>query len=385
MPDNDRHYSIILKPVGSACNLRCAYCYYRDKSHNGSAVMAENVLERYVRETLALHGANAVVEFAWHGGEPTLAGLDFYSKAVTLQKRYGNGRKILNTLQTNGTLLTPEWCAFFADNDFQIGLSLDGTHALHDTYRKDHAGNGTFESVMTGLDLLRKYHVRYNTLTTVNAVNAHHATEIYAFLRTVSDYMQFLPVVEHLSERHTIAQPHGRYTEKKPDPTQLADFSVSPMDYGIFLCQIFDAWRKQDVGKKFVQIFEATLGNLMHRPAGLCVHEAVCGHCAALECNGDLYRCDRYVFEAYKMGNITCDTLDDMMQHNRAFGEYKLDSLPSQCLHCDVADLCFGGCPKDRFIPVYSSNGIGYQNYLCQGYRTFFRYFKQKIRSVIPY
>lgn len=384
--DDFRHYAIEVKPIGAACNLRCEYCYYLGKGSGDAAapaLMSDDVLESYVRQVIEIHGRYAEIEFAWHGGEPTLCGVPFFERAMALQRKYGEGRKILNTLQTNGTLLTDEWCQFFRDYHFRIGLSIDGPEHLHNIYRKDAHGEGTFSRTMHGLELLRKHGVEFNTLTTVNAANANHAKEVYAFLREFSDFMQFLPVVESLPQNGNgnVALPPGIYSQQ---PHRLAPFSVPAEAYGKFLCTILDEWgRHQDVGRKFVQVFEATLGNMTRRPAGLCVHEAVCGHCGVIEKNGDLYRCDRYVFPEYRIGNILQAQLHDMMQTNRRFGEYKLDSLPSVCLHCDVADLCFGGCPKDRLDERMTLNGPERRNYLCPGYRLFFRYFKQRIPKLI--
>lgn len=384
MQNNNRHFSIIVKPVGAACNLNCTYCYYRSKNSSRKiAVMADDVLEQYVRSIITIHGSKAVIEFAWHGGEPTLAGLNFFAKAVSLQHKYGKGRHILNTFQTNGTLLNDEWCRFFAENHFRIGISIDGPEQLHNAYRVSFGGQGSFNKVMNGIDLLKKHGVSYNTLTTVNVINVQYASEVYQFLRSISDYMQFLPVVEQLYPNKAIALPPGIYSPTNNHAQHKADFNVPPADYGHFLCSIFDEWVKKDIGEKFVQIFEAAIGNLLHRPAGLCVHEAVCGHCAAIEHNGDIYRCDRYVFDEYKMGNIMQSPLDEIMESNRNFGEYKLNSLSSRCLHCDVAELCFGGCPKDRFVFDSSDNYAESQNYLCESYRIFFRYLKKMIQSTL--
>lgn len=386
--DDLRHYAIEVKPIGAACNLRCEYCYYLGKGNGDVAVpalMSQEVLESYIRQVIAIHGRQAEIEFAWHGGEPTLCGIPFFEQAMQLQQKYGQGRRILNTLQTNGTLLTDDWCRFFREHHFRIGISIDGPEHLHNTYRKDAHGEGTFARTMHGLELLQKHGVEYNTLTTVNAVNASHAVEVYRFLREVSDYMQFLPVVESLpaDEECTsnVALPPGLYSHKQG---RVAPFSVEPLAYGKFLCTVLDEWGRKDVGRKFVQLFEATLGNMTRRPSGLCVHEAVCGHCGVVEKNGDLYRCDRYVFPEYRIGNILSNDLGEMMQTNRRFGEYKLDSLPRACLHCDVANLCFGGCPKDRLNECLLLDGsVERSNYLCPGYRLFFRYFKQRIPKLV--
>lgn len=392
--DNHRHYAIEVKPIGAACNLRCEYCYYLGKGSGNPAapaLMSDAVLERYIQQVIAIHGQLAEIEFAWHGGEPTMCGIPFFEKATQLQRKYGAGRRILNTLQTNGTLLNDEWCSFFHDNHFRIGISIDGPEYLHNIYRKDAHGEGTFTRTMHGLELLQKHDVEFNTLTTVNAANATHAAEVYDFLRQFTDFMQFLPVVESLPTtkvKGNVAMPPGLYSGQpsfnyhQSTVNSLAPFSVSAEAYGRFLCNILDQWMAQDIGRKFVQVIEAAIGNHTRRPAGLCVHEAVCGHCGVIEKNGDLFRCDRYVFPEYRIGNIMDTSLHDMMQTNRHFGEYKIDSLPSACLHCDVADLCFGGCPKDRLLERLTFNGVERRNYLCQGYRMFFQYFRQKYPKI---
>lgn len=378
MPESNRHYAIIIKPIGSACNLRCNYCYYLGKRVGQErSIMSYEVLESYIRQVVEIHGECAEIEFAWHGGEPTLAGIPFYQQALLLQKRYAKGRRVLNTLQTNGTLLTDEWCKFFADNDFRIGISIDGPEQLHNAFRKGVSDEDTFMQVMRGVELLRKYGVSYNTLTTVNAINAEHGKEVYGFLRSISNYMQFLPVVESVGEESGIGLPPGIYSPNIEKPRQMAQFNVTAEGYGKFLCDVLDEWRVNDIGRKFVQIFESAIGNITHRPAGLCVHEAVCGHCAVVEHNGCVYRCDRFVFDEYKVGNILNTDLNTMMESNRAFGEYKLESLPSKCLHCDVVDICFGGCPKDRVLETMTLYGVERHNYLCAGYKMFFRRMKE--------
>lgn len=353
--------------------------------------MSDEVLERYIQQVVAIHGRQAEIEFAWHGGEPTLCGIPFFERAMDLQQKYGANRRILNTLQTNGTLLTDDWCRFFRDHNFRIGLSIDGPEPLHNIYRKDAHGEGTFWKTMHGMELLQKHGVEFNTLTTVNAANVAHAAQVYDFLRQFSNFMQFLPVVESLSENQTgnVGLPPGLYTTERSG--QLAPFSVPAEAYGKFLCTILDQWMKKDVGRKFVQVIEAAIGNLTRRPAGLCVHEAVCGHCGVIEKNGDLYRCDRYVFPEYRVGNILDAPLHEMMQTNRRFGEFKLESLPSQCLHCDVADLCFGGCPKDRLLerltaavtPSGPVPQVERRNYLCPGYKMFFQYVRHKFPEIV--
>ena len=384
MQNDYRHYSIIVKPVGALCNLKCSYCYYLCKGAGKyQRIISDHTLEEYIKQTIAIHGVKAEIEFAWHGGEPTLAGIPFFQKAIDLQRKYSSGRKILNTLQTNGTLINEEWCRFFTDNNFRIGISIDGPERLHNIYRKDAAGNGTFSKVMDAVGMLKKHNVQFNTLTTVNDVNEKCGSEVYAFLRQFSDYMQFLPVVESRDDSEHIALPPGIDSPENHKRYTIAPFNVSAEGYGQFMCNVLECWMKEDIGKKFVQTIEAGIGNLLKRPAGLCVHESVCGHCAVVEQNGDVYRCDRFVFDQYRIGNITTDHLRDMMESNRAFGEYKLESLPPKCLHCDVVEMCFGGCPKDRLNAMMTLYGVERHNYLCKGYKMFFRALKNEYETNI--
>lgn len=378
-----RTYAIIAKPIGAACNLRCHYCYYLEKQDmmvQKPHLMSDLVLKTYIQQNLAMHGQNAIVEFAWHGGEPTMVPRDFYKRALAYQRQYGVGRKIRNTLQTNATLLTDSWCEFFATHNFLLGVSIDGNADLHDRYRQDHHG-GTFSQTINGIKLLQKHGVPYNTLTTVNAVNSKFPQDVYLFLRELTDYMQFLPVVECLpapyeaASGQRFAMPAGIHSATLKHP--LTDFSVTANDYGSFLCTVFDLWKQHDMGKKYVQIFESTLANLNNQPAGVCVHEALCGHAGVLEVNGDLYSCDRYAFEAYRLGNILHTPLAELMESNRQFGMHKIMGLPDECLTCDHIRLCFGGCPKDRFL--LSKDGQNGKNYLCAGYYKFFEYVKNKI------
>lgn len=276
MPQQDsRTYAIMAKPIGAACNLRCRYCYYLEKQDlmaQNDKLMTDLVLEAYIRQNLAIHGQNAIVEFAWHGGEPTLVPLDFYKRALAYQRQYGVGRKIRNTLQTNATLLTDSWCEFFAAHNFLIGVSIDGNAGLHDRYRQDRH-SGTFDQTVNGLKLLQKHGVSYNTLTTVNAVNSKFPQDVYLFLRELTDYMQFLPVVECLPASYEavsgqrFAMPAGIHSPTMKHP--LTDFSVTAIDYGSFLCTVFDLWKEYDIGKKHIQIIESTLANLNNLPAGI--------------------------------------------------------------------------------------------------------------------
>ena len=371
MTDDFRTYAMLIKPVSGACNLRCEYCYYAGKEkvlHAGTGRMSDRVLEACIRQCIAMHGRRAEIEFAWHGGEPTLAGPDFYERAVRLQKRYAQGRKIINTLQTNATLLTDEFCRFFKEYRFRIGVSIDGPEELHNTWRRTAAGAGSFADTLRGMELLKKHGVSFNTLTTVNRANQDKAKEVYTFLRKWTDWMQFLPVVESLPAEYEkeggqlFAEPPGIHGIRIKHP--LMPFSVTPEGYGAFLCTVFDEWKRQDENRKHVQIIDVTAGNLRGIPSGLCVHHPLCGHSGCVEVNGDVYACDRYAFPRYRLGNIMETDLGVLMERNRDFGMHKTYGLPEECLDCPYIRLCFGGCPKDRLW--------GNRNYLCEGYRAFF-------------
>jgi uncharacterized protein len=379
-----RTFAVMAKVVGGRCNLACAYCYYVEKPkllRQALPVMPDDVLEAYVRRNLEINGLDATVEFAWHGGEPTLAGLDFFRKAMALERRYGAGRKIVNTIQTNATLLDEDWCAFFAQNGFLVGVSVDGPKEFHDAYRRDAAG-GTFDRTMAGIALLRKRRVPFNTLTTVNASNMGYGRDVYGFLREYTDFMQFLPVVEsegtafEAEDGQRFATPPGIRSANLLHPA--VPFSVTAAGYGAFLCDVFDCWKRRDVGKKFVQIFEVTIGAMQGTRGGLCVHDALCGHAASVEVNGDVYSCERYAYPNYRLGNILETPLAELMEGNRAFGMHKTYGLPKECFECPYIRLCFGGCPKDRILRT--KDGQRGRNYLCDGYKQFFQYFTNGIQ-----
>lgn len=399
---NNRTYAMLAKPVSGACNLRCGYCYYAGKERLldiRTAVMSFDVLEAFIRQNLAMHGWDAVVEFAWHGGEPTLAGVGFFREAVRLQEKYGQGRKILNTLQTNGTLLDDEFCAFFRENHFLLGVSVDGPPDCHNAYRRDADGAGSFDRTMRGIELLKKHGVPFNTLTAVNDVNVQKPVEVYRFLRELTDYIQFLPVVERLlvpyeseegqplaslreavsprsdtadranaakpmasSESARLAAPPGIHFAGTDN--LIAPFSVPPGAWGDFLCAVLDEWNKRDGERKHVQLIDVALGNLRGVPSSLCVHNPLCGHSGCVEANGDVYACDRYAFPTYCLGNIMNMDMGALMERNRHFGMHKAYGLPEACFDCPYLKLCFGGCPKDRIFDG--------KNYLCEGYKLFF-------------
>ena len=361
---------VLAKPTGAACNLACAYCFFLDKEllyPDSRFRMSDEVLSQYIRQLIEAHQSDQVT-VAWQGGEPTLMGLDFYRRAIELQKQYARpGMVFENTMQTNGTLLDDEWCQFFKENDFLIGISIDGPRPLHDTYRLDKGGGPTFERVMRGLRLLQKHGVEHNVLVAVNRTNADYPSEVYRFLRDEArtTWIQFIPVVERIDEEgHTIYQRGSRVSERSVRPEQL----------GRFLIQIFDEWVRHDVGRIFVQTFEAAARNWLRMPSsGMCVFEATCGLGLALEHNGDLYSCDHFVEPDYLLGNILDTPMIDLVtsDQQRRFGLDKRDTLPRYCRECSVRFACHGECPKNRFYDT--PDGEAGLNYLCPGWKAFFQ------------
>lgn len=351
-----RRFYVMAKPAGPRCNLACRYCYYIDKhrmyAEGDDMCMSDEMLELFVRRYIEAQNTPEVL-FTWHGGEPLLRPLTFYRRALDLQRRYANGRHIDNCLQTNGTLLTDEWCSFFHDNGFLVGLSIDGPRRFHNRMRC-----GSYDDVMRGMELLEKHGVEWNAMATVNGLNADSPLEFYRFFKSIGcRYIQFTPVVER--------------DVRNGKPT---DWSVTPERWGAFLCTIFDDWVRHDVGETFVQIFDATLANWCGEAPGLCSMAPACGHSVAMECNGDVYSCDHFVFPEYKLGNIRTRTFTEMMSDSRQinFGRAKSDALPRQCRECRWRFACHGECPKNRFLTdMYGQPGL---NYLCEGYRSYFRH-----------
>ena len=373
------------KPVGPICNLDCKYCFYLEKESlypgKSNWRMPDDVLDRYVRQYIESQETPEVT-FAWQGGEPTLMGVDFFRRAVELQQKYANGRKISNTFQTNGTLLDDEWGAFLKEYNFLIGLSIDGPRHFHDKYRVDKQGNPTFDAVMRGIGFLKKHAVEFNTLCVVNRFNSKAPLEVYDFLKTAgSGYIQFIPLVERVGTEQMFAEPPLLPILNQPVGSASADaasavtgWSVEPEQYGKFLCEIFDYWVRHDVGRVFVQIFDVQLGIWMGMPSSLCVFMETCGNALAMEHNGDLYSCDHYVYPRYKLGNVMADDMAVMSasEQQRKFGADKRDTLPEYCQKCDVRFACNGECPKHRFINT--PDGQPGLNYLCAGYKRFFRH-----------
>jgi uncharacterized protein len=377
-------FHIMAKPYGPICNLDCTYCYYleKEKLYAGSGRdfrMRGDVLESYVRQYIHTYPLDTV-QFAWQGGEPTLLGIPFFERVVDLQKKYANGKKIENALQTNGTLLDNEWGDFLARNRFLIGLSIDGPQELHDAYRVDKGGQPTFARVMRGLEILKKHGVDFNTLTVINRKNSYRAHEVYRFLKQIgSKYLQFIPVVEQVADE---PDPNGLvllkpYSRRK---TTVSDWSVEPLQFGRFLQQVFDLWVMQDVGRIFVQIFDVALESWYGLPQSLCVFAPECGRALAVEHNGDLYSCDHFVYPENRLGNLMERPMESLISSSQQarFGAAKATALPSDCQKCDVRFACNGECPKHRFTQTASGEyGL---NYLCAGYKHFFHHIDPYMR-----
>jgi uncharacterized protein len=360
-------FHIMAKPTGSACNLNCDYCFFLKKEslYPGSNFrMSDDVHEAYIQQLFEGHRVPQVT-VAWQGGEPTLMGLDFFRRSVELQKKYQKpGTGIENTFQTNGILLNDEWCQFFHEHKFLIGLSTDGPQELHDTYRKDKGGQGTFVKVMKAIRLLQKHEVEFNILCTVNSKNANHPLDVYRFFRDElgAQYIQFIPIVER--ENESGYQEGGKVTDR----------SVGPQQWGRFLSEIFDEWVKRDVGRTFVLNFDGALAGWMDMAGTVCIFGPTCGQGMALEHNGDLYSCDHFVEPNYFLGNILKTPMIELVasDQQRKFGRDKQNTLPGHCRKCEVLHICNGECPKNRFIET--PDGEPGLNYLCEGYKAFFKH-----------
>lgn len=366
-------FHVMTKPRGAICNLDCDYCYFLSKEmlYAGSRFrMAADLLEEYTRQYIEAQRINQVT-FTWQGGEPTLMGLPFFKKALELQQKYRRpGMLIQNSIQTNGTLLNDEWATFFKENEFLVGISLDGPRDLHDVYRHDKGGHGTFDKVMKAVSLLKNHGVEFNILTTLNAANVEHPLEVYRFLRDEvgTDFIQFIPIVERQNE--TGFQEGNQVTER----------SITGEQYGRFMVAVFDEWVKRDVGRVFVQLFDTALNSWLGLHAGLCVFEETCGKGLAMEHNGDIYSCDHFVEPRHKLGNLRKLPMLQMVgsEQQRQFGLAKRETLPHFCLECPVRFACNGGCPKDRVL--LTPDGEEGLNYLCAGYRAFFTHIDRPMK-----
>ncbi len=371
------------KPVGPICNLDCKYCFYLEKENlypgQSSWAMPDDVLETYVHQYIEAQ-PSPVVSFAWQGGEPTLLGVDFFRKVAQLQQRYADGKRIENAFQTNGILLDDAWGEFLAENHYLVGLSVDGPRELHDCYRVDKGGQPSFARVMRGLEVLKKHRVEFNTLTVVHRKNSRRPLEVYRFLKEAgSRFMQFIPIVERVAARPD-AQGLVLIGPSYQQESQVSEWSVEPLEFGRFLCAIFDEWVREDVGRTFVQMFDVALESWMGMGQSLCVFRETCGAALALEHNGDLYSCDHYVYPENRLGNILAEPLAALAAsaQQRAFGEAKRDELPRYCRECEVRFACNGECPKHRFIRT--PDGEAGLNYLCAGYKLFFKHVDPHMR-----
>ena len=383
---------VMLKPAGAHCNLACKYCYYLEKNKLYPTaqrhLMSDEMLEQFTREYIEAQTMSQVL-FTWHGGEPLLRSIDFYRKVLSLQQKYAGGRRIDNVIQTNGTLLTDEWCEFFAQKHWLVGISIDGPQPDHDHYRLTAAGKPSWKKVMQGIKLLKKHGVEWNAMAVVNTYNANHPLEFYRFFKENGcQFLQFTPIVERLT-RHEDGRTLASLADK--DEISLSEASVAPEQWGYFLCAIFDEWVRKDVGKIFVEIFDCTLANWMGISPGICAYSKECGHAGVMEHNGDVYSCDHFVFPEYKLGNIRDHSLIDMLygEQQQEFSRLKHSSLPRQCKECDMEFACHGECPKNRFMKdKYGDSGL---NYLCPGYYHYYQhvapymdYMKQELMSQRP-
>lgn len=369
-----RNMYVMTKPAGAACNMECKYCYYLEKKnlYEGSAgVMSDTLLERFVKEYIESQTLPQVM-FTWHGGEPLLLPLSFYEKVVKLQERYGQGRQIDNCIQTNGTLLNDDYARFFHDHGWLVGVSIDGPQQYHDLYRRMRNQEPSFLKVMRGIETLDRNGAEWNAMAVVNNVNADHPAEFYRFFKSIGcHYIQFTPIVERIITENGHSCLASIYDKGRGE---IAEWSVSPEQWGRFLCRLLDEWKTRDIGTWFVQIFDSILANWVGMPPGNCSYAPSCGHAGVMEHNGDVYSCDHFVFPEYKLGNIHDNTLVEMMfgLRQQEFGRMKHDSLPRQCRQCKWLRLCNGECPKNRI--TFTEDGEWGLNYLCEGYRMFFEH-----------
>ena len=352
-------FYVMAKPVGSSCNLSCSYCYYLSKEKGR---MSDALLEEFIRQNTEAQTQPEIL-FTWHGGEPLLLPIIYYARALELQQKYAHGRHIDNCLQTNGTLLNDEWCQFFRKHNFLIGISIDGPEPMHNTFRQD------FEHTLRGIRLLQKHGVEWNAMATVNSRNADNPIEFYHFFKDLGcKYLQFTPVVERTNPQQAL-ESVAKDSKEWAKNASITTESVEPLQWGRFLTGLYDEWIKEDVGNIFIQLFDATLANWVGQPSGLCSMSALCGLSPALQPDGSLYSCDHFVFPSYKLGNIHHQTIAEMMygSQQQRFMRTKVDSLSQRCRECDYLFACHGECPRNRFLS-------GNENYLCEGYRMFFRH-----------
>lgn len=365
-----RAFHVMTKPIGPICNLDCEYCYYLEKEdlypETKSFKMSEDLLEEYIKQYIEAN-MGPEVHFAWQGGEPTLMGLEFFQRVIELQQQYlPKGWTCTNALQTNGTTLNDEWCSFFKEHNFLIGISIDGPARLHDRFRVDKGQRPTHAKVMRGLHLLQKHNIEYNVLTVINSFNADYPLEVYNFFKEQEiQWLQFIPAVERVGEN------------------DITYRTVSAEQWGNFLTTVYDEWVRHDIGRIFIQTFEETMRSEAGLPGGLCVFQETCGDALAMEHNGDLYSCDHFVLPEFQLGNIRDTPMVELVNkpEQTAFGNAKRDALPTMCIQCEVRHLCNGGCPKNRFIKT--PDGEEGLNFLCAGYRKFFNHARPTVLRML--
>lgn len=385
-------YHVLAKPTGATCNLDCTYCFFLSKEMlypSSRFRMADELLETYIKQLLESHRVPEVT-VSWQGGEPTLMGVDFYRRSIEHVEKFKRPEQVVSyTIQTNGTLLDDEWCAFFKEHNFLIGLSVDGPREIHNTYRRDKGGRGSFDRVMRGYEYLKAHHVDVNILSTVHAANGDHPLEVYRFFRDElgAQFIQFIPIVERATAEtlplankgwgQAGARERALYTQEGHMVTQR---SIKPKQYGSFLIEIFEEWARRDVGEVYVQLFDVSLANWVGAPAGICVFQETCGQALALEHNGDLYSCDHFVEPRYLLGNIQETHMVELVasDRQRKFGRDKRDTLPGTCRECEVRFACHGGCPRNRFVKT--PEGEPGLNYLCAGYKLFYTHVDEPMR-----
>jgi uncharacterized protein len=386
--DKAQGIHIVAKPVGPACNLNCDYCFYLEKQalfgKGENYRMNDTVLSAFITKYITFQ-PTPEVEFVWQGGEPTLLGIDFFKRVIELQKPFLTQKIIINSLQTNGTLLTDEWCDFLKQHNFLVGISIDGPKEIHDRYRCDRSGNGTFDKMMAGLKLLQKHGVEYNVMACVARDTARQPLDVYHFLKDAGvNFIQFFPIIERVPDEYSkqcglrLAGP--AVLNRKEKNTEVTEWTVIPEEYGDFLIAIYEEWVCNDVGKVFVMNFEWALNAWIGNPSPVCVHAKQCGRSVVIEHNGDVFACDHCVYPQYKLGNILYDDLISMVDKSLqlGFGVAKEAALPRWCRECDILAACRGGCPKHRFgETIYGEPGL---HYLCEGYRKFFLHIRRYLR-----
>jgi uncharacterized protein len=406
MPTAPLAFHLMAKPTGAICNLDCEYCFFLSKEmlYPGSRFkMAAELQETYIRDLLAAHARAPEVIVAWQGGEPTMMGLEFFRRSIELERAYARpGQRVLNTIQTNGTLLDDDWGAFLREHGFLVGISIDGPRPLHDAYRVDKGGKPTYDRVIRGLEVLKRHDVDWNVLTTIHAANGDHGRSVYSFLRDElgATFIQFIPVVERVTEQELQLANAGwgdRARDRAPGQTSgraggrplytqdgnlVTRRSVGPSQYGRFLIDVFEEWVRRDIGAVYVQMFDTALAGFHGQPGGMCVHAETCGLQLALEHTGDLYSCDHYVEPGYLLGNISDRPLLELivLPQQQEFGQAKRSTLPRYCLDCDVRFACNGGCPKDRFATT--PEGEPGLHYLCRSYKDFFHHVSEPMRAM---